>query len=236
MDEDHVLRVCGPVCDGEHGDEDDGHHLNDVDDDAEGRRPGHAVECDKARRRGQGDRDEHLDRDGKGDAELPGDVADEHREHARHQPRIDPVVKMGEPPDHKLVDAREDRELLGGHERLFGKIVGAPGPGFRVQGRELRVGNRRQQRQNQRERESGEHIHGRGPARDGLRRLHLKREPQKRPRRNQRHGVHGDPGQSERLFHLNLLRHFKDPSLVDTARKPFPPDAERASLPVSQTS
>src|SRR5882762_10922764 len=94
-------------------------------------------------------------------------------------------------------------------EGLLGEVVAAAEARLRIDARELRVGDRGEEREDQCEPDSRPDVARYGTAvRRRGRRLQLIGDPQKCARRDQRHRVHGDAGEPERRLHAAcVLRH-----------------------------
>src|SRR5579884_3998417 len=91
------------------------------------------------------------------------------------------------------------RFILPVQKRLLGKIVATAESSFRIKLGELCVGHRGEKGEDQRKNNPGPDVGGnRSPVRRRGGGLQLIGDPKKRPRRNQRHRVHGNTGLSKR--------------------------------------
>src|SRR5439155_20740437 len=106
--------------------------------------------------------------------------------------------------------------LLTAGERLLGEVVAAAAAGLGVDSRKLCVRHRRQERQDEREDDSRPDVGGnRAPVGRRGGSLQLIRDPEKRPGRDQRHGVDRGSREPERRLHrgwaASFLRHGSPP-------------------------
>ena len=133
---------------------------------------------------------------------MAGEVADQNRRDADHHARIHPVIEVTGPADDILGDAGEAIRVGLREEGLLGKDVGRAGAGIEL--RKLGVGDRRGKAQEQGD-DDPEPDGAAGHRRSVLRLLD-KGQPQERPRRDQRHRIHGQSGEPQGFLHLGRLR------------------------------
>ena len=196
MPADGALRMVGPVGDGHDREDHQGGDLNDIDAHVDGRAAVDAAIGDVADDQRKADAEEpHEQRAVIGAAEgvrpeLVGQIPRQDGRHADHQARIHPVVQMTGPAGEKLGDARKFKPVGLGQERLLGVEVGGARAGIELG--EFGIADGRGEAQQQRGQQPDPHgAAGHGRAVEGLL---LERQPQEGARRDQGHGVDGQPG------------------------------------------
>src|ERR1051326_6802933 len=113
-------------------------------------------------------------------------------------------------------------------ERFLGEVVRAPETGLGIETGQLPIRDRGQEGDDQREADPRPHVGGDRAAVGGRRGgLELERDPEERSRRDQRHRVHGDAGESERRSRLRLFGHGLLPSSKQPTSNPYASSGRR---------
>ena len=190
-----ILRVVHPIRDGNNAEDQQCGNLDHIDGRIHPRGAVHAAKRDVGNAKGEHDaKQEHEQRTVVASRErvrekLVQQIAAENRRHAHHATGINPVIQVRRPASHKLC---QPGKFVGLGFRQEGLLrIQVRRSGARKQLGQFGVTDRRGEAQQQRPENAKPHgttRHGRA-----VQRLHLEGQPEKRARRNQRHGVRRQP-------------------------------------------
>ena len=182
--------------------------LNRIDDDGRHRGSGNTSIGDQTYDRREDERSADLERLIEHDAELGQDEHEQRRGERDHDARVDPVVEVGYPADHKLRQPGElvVDTLLTLQERGLREVIGRTRARIGEYVREFRIRKRCQEGKNKDEQQTGDHVECGGRSAILLDDLGLERRPQERAGRDQRHGVDREPGHRQGSLHFGPWR------------------------------